>query len=237
MPKIKTAFEVSAFCLLTLLLYLLFILTLPFFREGHGLLVETGLSDITRGGFLKVIMFVSAGVCALLGAILLEWAPGFTAGLMANLWSVTYFFLWMDGVFALSTESRSLHYLYSLAFGVVFIYFFFFTLHCLEGPGEKIPAPAGWRSKLVSNWIWGWMGFYFGLSCLMIFDSFEWAASRFALAFGALVLSFLNYLLCLWHKRALGEETAGFSKTGRWFFTLWLIGLAFLGLAQHWAAD
>jgi hypothetical protein len=234
LPKIKTVLEVSFFSLLSLVLYLLMILILPFFRESHGLLIETELADISRNSFIKILMFGSAAVCALLGAFMLAWIPSLTAGLMANLWSVTYFFIWVDGVFALSLENQSIRYICSLALGVIFIYFFFFILHYLQGDEAKEGVPEPWKSKLVSHWIWGWMGFYFGLSGLMIYDSVEWSSSRLALAFGAMVLSFLNYLLCLFLKKAEGQEIIEFSRMGRWVFTVWFFGLALLWLIFRW---
>jgi hypothetical protein len=232
LEKIKNGVEIGLFLGLTLGLYLLMALTLPFFQEAHGLLVMTDWADISRSGSIHTLLFASAAACAVLGTLLLEWIPSFTPGLMANLWSVTYFFIWIDSVFSLCLQSQSMRYLWALGLGVLFVYVFFLLLHGWV-PGREKLSPVEWKPKIVGQWLWGWMGFYFGLSCLMAYDSLWFLPSRMALAFGAMALCFFNYLLCLLLKKGDGAEGAGFSLGGRRFFTAWFTVLTLVWVAER----
>ena len=232
LEKIKNGVEIGLFLGLTLGLYLLMALTLPFFQEAHGLLVMTDWADISRNASIHTLLFFSAVACAILGTLLLEWVPSFTAGLMANLWSVTYFFIWIDAVFSLSLQSQSMRYLWALGLGVLFIYFFFLILQIRDSAIEKT-KPLEWKPKLVGQWLWGWMGFYFGLSCLMAYDSLWFLPSRMVLAFGAMALCFFNYLLCLLLKKSDGSKGGVFSLGGRRFFTAWFTVLTLVWVAER----
>jgi hypothetical protein len=229
LEKIRNGVELGLFLGLTLGLYLLMALTLPFFQQTHGILVMTEWADISRSASIHTFLFASAAVCVILGTLLLEWIPSLTPGLMANLWSVTYFFIWIDAVFSLCVQSQSMRYLWSLGLGILFIYIFFLILQ-LQDQGPAHSSPAEWKPKIVSQWFWGWMGFYFGLSCLMAYDSLWFLPSRMALAFGAMALCFFNYLLCLLLKKG---EGAGFSLTGRRFFTAWFTILTLVWVAER----
>ncbi|MGH7739091.1 MAG: hypothetical protein ACREL1_02985 [bacterium] len=234
MDKIKNGIEIALLLGFTLALYLLMAVTLPLFGDAHGLLVMTEWADISRGVTIHMLMAFSAVICALLGALLLEWIPSFTSSLMATLWSVTYFFIWIDGVFSLCLESQSLRYLYALGLGVVFIYLFFLLLHAFT-QGQELRKSSEWQSKLAGHWFWAWMGFYFGLSCLMAYDSLWFLTVRWALAFGAMVLCFFNYLLCLFLKKTDGAAAGvgDFSLAGRRFFTAWFSVLVLLWVAER----
>jgi hypothetical protein len=232
LEKIKNGLEIGLFLALTLGLYLLMALTLPLFQDAQGLLVMTEWADISRSSSIHSLLFLSAAACAILGTILLEWVPSLTPGLIANLWSATYFFIWIDAVFSLCLESQSARYLYALGLGVLFIYVFFILVH-VQKAGEEKNAPLDWKPKLVSQWLWGWMGFYFGLSALMAYESLWDSPVRMVLAFGAMALCFFNYLLCLMFKKSEGAEGSRFSLSGRRFFTAWFSILALLWVAER----
>lgn len=194
------------------------------------------LSDLSRSGFVKELMFGSAIICVLLGVLMMSWIPVLTFGVLANLWSATYFFIWADTVFALSIQSESYKFLTSFALGLMFIYTFFFVLNYLGKRVEKNNSISGWRTKIVHYWIWGWMSFYLGLSILLIFNSFEYGLFRLTLAMGALFICFLNYLLSLFLQRAENKNVEVFSKRCRIGFIVWFVILVIFFVGQKWMA-
>jgi len=233
LEKIKNILETALFLGLTLGLYGLMALTLPLFQDSQGLLVMTDWADISRSGPIHLLLFVSAAACALLGTLLMEWVPSLSPGLMANLWSLTYFFIWIDSVFFLCQENRSVRYLEALGLGILFIYVFFLLIHVQAAQNPAPAAVESWKPKVVGQWFWGWMGFYFGLSCLMAYDSLGGQSVRMVLAFGAMALCFFNYLLCLWLKKSGTRESGPFSLAGRRFFTAWFSVLTLLWVAER----
>ncbi len=154
---------------------------------------------------------------------------------MANLWAMTYFFIWIDSIFSLSIQSKSFKYFTSLGLGLIFIYLFFFMVNYLCVQDEKANVVNGWKMKLVHYWLWGWMGFYFGLSCFFVFYSFEYTGFRLPLATGAMIVCFLYYLLCLFLKKSEGKDIERFSQMGRIFFAAWTFGLLAVWIGQKWA--
>jgi len=170
----------------------------------------------------------------LLGTIMMIWASVLTAGVMANLWATTYFFVWLDTVFALSAESQSFEFLVALSVGLIFIYLFFFVIHHLgfdSNPESLIP---GTKTKILLYLIFGWMSFYFGLSCLLVFDSFYYGDLRCPLAVGAMCVCFLNYILSMFIQKSVGTNVDRFSKIGRMGFMIWSVALAISWAAQKW---
>jgi hypothetical protein len=231
---LKDGAEVILFFLLTFALYLLFMVTVPILRETHGLLVMADLPEYTRDGLVSGLLFGSAGVCVLLGVLLLNWVPLFSTGVLANLFATTFIFMWIDAIFTLSMLNKSWRYMVSLGLGSVFIYLFFFVLDFLRLPKEENPGPPVWKAQIVSYWLWGWMGFYLGLSFFLAFHPAMDAGSRFPLAMAAMVICFLNYLLSLFLKKSQGKEVERFSRWGRLFFTLWSLGLLVLWIGFQW---
>jgi hypothetical protein len=157
--------------------------------------------------------------------------------MMANLWGVVFLFAWVEPVFALSVETQSLKFTTTLALGAVFIYLFFFILHFLgmgmEGASAGVPH---WKQKTVSFWIWGWIGFYFGLSILMALESLQHSSGfRLPLAFGAMVPCFFFYAFNLFLRKAEGVGQGRLSQVGRWVFVLWFLTLIGLWIVEKWA--
>jgi hypothetical protein len=105
-------------------------------------------------------------------------------------------------------------------------------IHAQKNDQEKIKT-MDWKPKLVSQWLWGWMGFYFGLSALMAYESLWDSPVRMVLAFGAMAICFFNYLLCLMLKKGEGAEGSRFSLSGRRFFTAWFSMLTLLWVAER----
>ncbi len=207
----KDSLEVLLFFLLTGLLYFLFIVTIPLLRDSHGLLAMSELSDLSRSGLVLSLLFGS------------------------NLWATTYFFIWIDSVFSLSLQSKSFKFLISLALGLFFIYLFFFLLNYLVIQNEKADPKSEWKIKIVHYWLWGWMGFYFGLSCFFAFHSLDYLGFRLPLAVGAMIVCFLYYLLSLFLKKSEGKDVESYSRIGRAFFLLWTLGLILIWLGPKWA--
>lgn len=237
MPQfVKDGAEALLFFLFTFVLYLLFMMTVPILRETHGLLVMADLPEFTRDGLVLSLLFGSAAVCALLGALVLSWAPVFTIGVVANLFVTTFIFAWIDVVFTLAAQSRSWRYPLSLGLGCLFIYLFFFILELLRPSQAETTSPPTWKSKLVHYWLWGWMGFYLGLSFFLAFHTTMEPGSRFPLALAAMIICFLNYLLNLLLKKSEGKKVDQFSRVGRIIFTLWALGLLVLWVSFQWLA-
>lgn len=230
----KDFLEITVFLLLTTFLYLLFTLTLPLFREPHGLLVSSDFLDFSRLKFFFVFLFGSSGVCVLLGVLLMDLAPIFSAGVMANLWASTYLFIWMDSVLFLFIQTKSPVVPFGFGIGLLFIYLFFFLLATFVIPGDDVPRILPWKNKLVSVWLWGWMGFYLGLSGFLVFYSFFHEGSRLPLAAASVFLCFLNYLLFLFIKKSEGKNTDLLSRLGRVVFTAWVFGLILVWLGRQW---
>lgn len=231
---VKDYLEVVFFFVLTLSLYLLYLMTVPLFREPHGLLVMSELSDLTQSGFVLGFLFGSALVCVLLGVLILNWVSILSPGILANLWATTYFFVWIDTIFSLSIRSQSYKFFLSLAIGLAFIYLFFFVLNYLDVNRIKNRPEVPWKKKILYYWIWGWMGFYLGLSGFYGFNSFDNEGLKLPLAAGAMLICFLNYLLIMFFKKSEGKDLAKFSSSGRIFFTVWVLGLTALWLSQRW---
>lgn len=231
---IRDFLEIAAFLLLISFLYFIFIITIPIFRDPHGLLVMNELSDLSHSGFIKTLLFASAGACSLIGVLMIVWTPVFTPGVMANLWATTYFFTWIDTIFALSVNTQSLNFFSAFGIGIAFIYIFFLVLHSI---GVQAPSPEGssaWKSISIHYWIWGCMGFYLGLSGLLAFNSFRYDGLQLTLAFGAMMLCFLNYLLLLFLRKSYGKPIEKISLAGRFIFCVWSMGLLGAWIAQKW---
>ena len=232
--RIRDLVEIFFFVVLSVSIYCLFVLTVPIFRDPHGLIVMSELSTLSRSGIVKDLIFGSAVLSSLSGVLMMGWAPVLTPGVMANLWATSYFFIWVDTVFALSVESRSLQFLTSLLIGLVFIYLFFFVIHCLGFEPVTDILKDGWKVKLLLYSIWGWMSFYFGLSLLLAYNSLNYGDFRWPLSAGCICVCFLNYVLSLFLQKAMGRNIDRFSHIGRVCFGVWSLLLAISWAAQKW---
>ena len=234
MNRAKNYLETLLFLALTLSLYFLYLITIPIFREPHGLLAMSELSDLTQSGFVLGLIFASSVVCVLSGTLLMNWVPILSPGMMAHFWSATYFYIWIDSVFSLSLQSKSYTFSLVMTLGIVFIHLYFFTLGTFQSSLliEKIGDDPNF--KMVQYWIWGWMGFYLGLSGFLAIHSLEWEGFRILLAIGAMILCFIYYLMLLFLKKHEGKDLAKFSSSGRIIFTAWILGLALVGLGGRW---
>lgn len=235
MPQVvKDSVEAILFIFLTFSLYLLFMVTVPILKETHGLLVMADLPEYTRDGLITKLLFGSAGACVLLGVLIRSWVPAFSTGVLANLFAATFLFLWIDLVSALTIQTKTWHYFSSLGIGFIFIYLFFFFLDYLNHFQEESSTISSWKAQLVPYWLWGWMGFYLGLSLFLAFHFIMEPGPRFLLAMGAMIVCFLNYLLNLFFKKSQGKDVGHFSLAGRIFFTLWALGLFILWIGFQW---
>ena len=218
--------------LLTLSFYFLFMINLPLFREPHGLIVMNDLPVLSKETWVEGLVFGSAAACVLAGVLMMEWCPFFTQGMMANLWACTFLLMWGDSLFSISRQFLSYGFLFSLGLGLGFIYLFFFILEYWGGAGSSTHPRMDWKAKVIYQWLWAWMGFYFGLSGILAVGSWDYQGVRSYLALGALILCFLHYLLCLFFKKVEGAKVDRFSKIGRWIF-----GFCFLALTLLWALE
>ena len=203
--KWGVAFQGFLFLVLSSALYFLFIINIPLFYENHGLLALNEWADLSMAVWVKGLILFSALLVTTLGTLMVEWIPNISPGVIGNLWALSYFFLWVDTATALYQESHSLSFLAVLGLGFVWVRLYFHGLEIFgfglnENPKDKRSAP----SWIIQS-VWGWMGFYFGLSCLLLFQSFRFMGQRAPLAFGAYFLCFLNYLLVLQVRKLSGD--------------------------------
>lgn len=223
---------------MTLFLYLLYIISIPIFSLSHGLLVMYDLPNLTRSGFASGLMFGSAVVFVLLGSLMMSWAPQMTAGMASNLWTATYFFIWVDNVITLTTQSKSLKYSEVFGISFVFIYVFFFVLNFIKYQNSQTISVTSsenhWKIRIIIVWIWGWMCFYLGISGLLVFNSFHYFGYQIPLALGAMLLCFLNYLFYLYMEKTQGKEVEPISKIARIVFSLWFLVLITLWIIRKW---
>jgi hypothetical protein len=222
-------FQVLLYLVLSFSLYFLFIINIPLFEETHGLLALNEWSDLSMSVWIKGLIALSAVLVSVLGTLLVGWIPSLPSGVIGNLWTLTFFFLWLDTATALTREAHSLSYLCVLVLGVLWVRLYFHFLGvCNFGEDEKI-GEIKVTQVWVSQGVWGWMGFYFGLSSLLLYQSLRFMGQRIPLALGAYFLCFLNYLLVLHLRKISGGKIEGFSKAARWFFSTWM-GLLIFGL-------
>jgi hypothetical protein len=231
---IRDLVEVVVFLLLTFLLYLFFTFLLPIFPQPHGLVAMSELSAFSKGGLVRSYLFMTAGACGLLGALLMSWAPILTYQLTANLWITTFFFLWVDCIYALSAESHSYKFLLAFVTGLAFLYLFFFLLGYLGFKGGVSSAQVPWKVQAIQFWLWGWVGFYLGLSGLMTYNAFKSPGLQMPLALGALLLCFLNHLLALFLRKHSGKDVSAISLYGRWVFCAGFLLLVLAWGVQKW---
>jgi hypothetical protein len=232
--KIKDFFEVFLFLALTLSVYVLFIFTIPIAKEPHGWIALNGFDNPLWIGGIDVLIYGSALVCVLLGALMMAWVPALPLEIVRNLWILTYFFIWVDTVFVLSMEYQTIGFLIRLILGFVFIYLFFLVLHFLGFQPETKPTVSNWKTELIQYWTWGWMSFYCSLSFLLIYDSFKYSDFRSPLAFGALSVCFFNYVFSLFLLKSEGKNVDRYSKIGRNVFAIWLLVLMVCWAGKTW---
>jgi hypothetical protein len=234
LQKSRDFFEAFLLFCLSLLLGILFLVSVPISKAPHGLLVMNELSDFSNESVITFALFGSAAICVALGILLMGWIPALTEGMIANLLSTTYFLLWVDSVFGLSLQFQTFHFLECFGMGFVFIYFFFFSMGYLDLRDKKGVQKAVWKEKLIHYWLGGWMFFYFSLAIILVFLSLKYSAAQIPLAIGFLGICFLNYLLLLFLKKTMGYEIGTFSKVGRIFFGFFFLSIALIGSAQAW---
>ena len=232
--KIKDFFEIFLFLSLTLSVYSLFIFTIPIAQEPHGWITLNGFDNPLWTGGINALIFGSALICALLGALMMTWVPALSPEVMRNLWALTYFFIWIDTIYVLSMEYQTVGFLVRLILGLVFIFLFFYFFQFLGFCPETEVVVANWRSQLVQYWTWGWMSFYFSVSFLLVYNSFKYSDFRVPLAFCALSVCFLNYFLSLFLQKTEGKNVDQYSKTGRTIFMIWFLVLIACWLGQKW---
>jgi hypothetical protein len=232
---IKNILELALFTLLTLFLYFLFILTIPMFRDPHGLIVLNELTTVSRAGIVKGLIFISAVVCVLSGVILMEWARSLTPGVMAHVWSLTYFYVWADSILVFSIQDPSLWFFKAFVAGLAFIYLFFLVLTYLGFPEAREGEEKNLKEiEAVHYWVWLWMSFYFGLAILLVYHSFFYFTDRILLAAGAMILCFVYYLLGLHLRKTEGRDARWYSFFGRLVFILGFLGLAAAWVIKRW---
>jgi hypothetical protein len=232
--KIKDFFQVFLFFALTLSVYALFIFTIPIAQESHGWITLNGFDSPLWSGRIDALIFGSALICALLGALMMTWVSALSPEIVRNLWMLTYFFIWIDTVFALSMEYQTIGFLLRLILGLAFIFLFFYFLQFLGFRPKSEVIASTWKTQLVQYWTWGWMSFYFSISTLLVYNSFKYSNFRLPLAFGALSICFLYYVFSLFLQKAEGKNLDVYSKIGRIIFTIWLFALIACGLGQKW---
>jgi len=234
MGTLKAVSVIFLFVLLTLALYLVFFMTVPVFRDPHGLLVMNELPVPSQSSLIKEMLFGSAVICALLGTLMMNWVPNLRAGTLGILWVLTYSFIWFDTVLALWMQTREMDYVVLFLMSLLFIGFFFGVLSYLGFPHVTPELGASWGVEVVHAWLWGWMCFYFGLSGRFIFNSIFYSTDHFPLALGSQMVCFLNYLLYLHLRKSEGKAIDQLSGIGRIIFIVWTVLLFLFWIGRQW---
>ena len=232
LQRVRACFEVFLLFFLTTMLVFLFLLSAPIFKDPHGFLVMNEISDFSNNSLIKWALFGSAVVCVVLGALVMNWISVLTVGNISNLFSTTYFLLWVDGVFDLSIRFQTFSFLKCLGTGVCFIYLFFFTMAYIDPRDKKKLKEGGLKERLIHYWLIGWICFYFLISIRLVFKSFKYFEPQIPLAIGFLAACFLNYLLLLFLKQQQGKEIGFFSMIGRIIFGCWFLIIVLVGIAR-----
>jgi hypothetical protein len=232
---IKNILELTLFVLLTFLLYVLFILTIPMFRDSHGLIALNQLTSVSRAGIVKGLILLSAVVCVFSGVILMDLAKSLTPGVMAHVWSLTYFYVWADSVLWFSAQDSALSFFKTFVVGLAFIYLFFLVLTYLGFQEEREGEERNLRKiEIVHYWIWLWISFYFALSFLLAYHSFFYSTDRLVLAVGAMILCLVYYLLGLHLRKTEGKDMKWYLFFGRLVFTFGFLVLAAAWIIKRW---
>lgn len=234
MSTLKAFLVIFLFVLLTLALYLVFFMTVPVFRDPHGLLVMNELPVPSQSSLIKEMLFGSAVICALLGTLMMNWVPNLKAGTLGILWFLTFTFIWFDTVLALWMQTREMDYAVLFLTSLLFIGFFFGVLSYLGFPQVKPEQGPSWGVEVVHAWLWGWMFFYFGLSGRFIFNSIFYSTDHFPLAVGSFMVCFLNYLLYLHLRKSEGKTIDELSTIGRIVFIAWMVLLFLFWIGRQW---
>lgn len=236
MPRVKDILEIFLFFLLTFLLYLLFLSNLPFLWESQGGPPLSELADFSDRRLIPAVVFTSDVVCALLGSLIMEWVPSFTAATLAVYWGTTFLLLWIDGAPVYSMPSKPYFLLGIMGLGAFFLCLFFFTLTALYKAGIlRKTAPketTGLKANLVQYWLGIWMSFYFLVSVLLIFRSAGDFGPPQPLAMGFCAMSFLNFILLL-RGPGTGKRARLFSIVGA-LYGLWTLFVIWSGWGWQW---
>lgn len=203
-------------------------------EDAHGWIALNGFDKPLWLGWVQWFVFGSALVCAMLGVLMMKWVPVLAPEMVRNLWVLTYFFIWIDTVLALSLEYQTYNFIIGLLLGLLFLFLFFHLIRVLGYFPQAESYVPDWKSQAVHYWTWGWMSFYFSLSLLLVFESYKYADSRFAFSFGALAVCFLNYIFSLFLNKAEGNPIEGYSKKGKMFFVIWFLILLVGSLSEKW---
>jgi hypothetical protein len=218
-------FQVFLYFVLSASIYFLFIVNIPLFEETHGLLALNEWADLSMATWIKGLMVFSAFLISVLGTLMVVWTPSLPPGVIGNLWTLTFLFLWIDTATALFQEAHSISFLAVLILGAIWIRLYFHFLEIFNLDGDDKIAEKGSAQPWVIQGVWGWMGFYFGLSCLLFYQTVRFMGPRMPLALGAYFLCFLNYLLVLHLRKLSGWKIENFSRAARWFFSIWMLVL------------
>jgi hypothetical protein len=231
---IKNVLELTLFILLTFLLYVLFILTIPMFGDSHGLIALNELTSVSRSGIVKGLILLTAVICVFSGVILMDFDKSLTPSVMAHVWSLTYFYVWADSVLWFSAQDPSLSFFKTFVVGLAFIYLFFLALTYLGFPEEREGEEKNPKKlEVVHYWLWLWISFYFALSFLLVYHSFFFT-DRLLLAVGAMILCLVYFLLGMHLRKSEGKDVAGYSYIGRLVFILGFLGLAAAWIIKRW---
>jgi hypothetical protein len=232
---IKDILEIILFTLLTFSLYVLFILTIPMFRDSHGLIALNELSSVSWAVIVKGLILLSAVICVLSGVFVMDWAKSLTPGSMAHVLALTYFYIWADSVLVFSIQDPSLSFFKTFVMGLAFIYLFFLVLTYLGFPEKKEGEEKSVKKlEIVHYWVWLWISFYFALSFLLVYHSFFYYTDRLLLAVGAMFLCVVYYLLGLHLRKAEGKDLKWYSFFGRLVFILGFLGLGAAWVVKRW---
>jgi len=216
---LSAAAEIAAGVLLTMSLYFLALVNFPVFQGPHALILNL-VDDRLLPFSIPAVVTASSVLFGLAGALLMSWSPAMSPRMMAGLWVSIYLLYWVDPVITASVEFRSPVPLASAFLGTVFLVLFFVILS-RSGEGVRpLYQAATWRSRFARGWMVTWMGFFLGLSAVLVSGGpNKWG--RAGISTAVLVLSCLCYSVVELMQKAEGDEKVALGSAWRWMSAAW----------------
>jgi len=220
--KLRDGGEFALFILLGLFLYGWAIPLFPLFRDPYGILVL-----VFEEGFLPfpppMVIFLSALPFALGGALMAHWVPALSYRRLTSFWVAIFLVYWADPVmgFLQAEEGWKSAVTYLLGGGALVL---FFLLADTFPPEERPHYQADtWRSRWAGWWLIVWMGFFAGLSAILLPEVLIYPLHRVPLVLATLGMAFWAHRLAVELRRAQGEEAAGVVSLWPYVVGLWFI--------------
>jgi hypothetical protein len=224
--KLAIGLEAGLFFLLVVSLYLLALGLLPLFREASGLFILVFL-DGAMPLSPPTFIYLSSLLFALAGALMVHWLPAFSSRQLSAFWLVTYLFYWVDPLIGLWGSAEVWKSVAAWGLGAATLGLIFWMVTADAPEGETHFQPPSLRSRLAGGWLIVWMGFFAGISSVLLSEVPLYFWRRLPLSLMAFGMAGWAYVLSGALRKTQGEEEAGVTSTWRWLIVAW-VALALL---------